>query len=222
MRIMEMSYGEPNCRVALIFWLNLHEKKLRDILVRGAQFNEIKVPSQDLVRILNLGISLAPTRLPVASYKSVRIYWDNSRYVLSFEGPPSEIREAIVKVIEAFEENAYRMENLCSLYEIIMSEDIVNVDMFVEKLRKKINIEFSYQGETFKPFSISLSNFDAPTPDQKFYNWFLITINPEPLSPQNRITISISKRGTKIDDLLDFLGNLDELVRKIIEFFVEE
>lgn len=53
---------------------------------------------------------------------------------------------------------------------------------------------------------------------EKFYKWLHIILNPDVDGPNQRILIHIIKRETDVDNVVEFVKEIDMLIGKIKEF----
>lgn len=216
---------ERKVMVAMFFWLRFPEQTLK-VILKDAGFTEAPSPPTAIPMgvpgippgIPTVEISIGPTRRTLALYKSVKANWAPDKFMLELNGTIADILEIMEKIKDSFKKHKYPLDKVCHYYEITFPPQPVDIDGFVEKLRRKLNIEINLRGEKLKPFLISLSNFDMPVTREKFYKWLHIILNPDVNSPNQRIFIHIIKRETDIDNVVEFVKEIDMLIGKIKEF----
>ena len=169
------------------------------------------------------GIQLAigPPIRPIASYKSVKVSWNNEKFLLELNGVVEDVIEGLKVIDTSFNKFSYPLKKICHYYEITFDPQPVDIDNFVTKLRSKVNLEFPFNGEILKPFSISFSNVDEPITRECFYRWLHIRMDPDANAPQKRVIIQIIKRDTDFNTVLKFIEELDTLISNIINYFME-
>jgi len=215
---MSILVSEYNINVSIFFWLNIPELTLRRIL-RNAGFTETTAPPPSLPIAPGIQITLGPPRKHLALYKSVRISWNDAKFMLNFEGKIEDVIEAMKTVEPSFAKHGYPFEKVCHYYEVTFTMQPVDIDNFVNNLRNKIDLELKIGDETLKPFSISFSNLEEPISREHFYRWLHIIINPDVNAPQRRVFIQIIKRDTDFQSILKFVENINEVLRLIKMFF---
>jgi len=184
-------------------------------ILSKAGFSKVisKLPSLTVAPGVTVGVG--PARRQIASYKSVKVSWDNVKFLLSFEGSIEEVIEALRLIEKSFEEYGYPLEKVCHYYEITFPEQPIDVDNFVKKLRRSVNLSLSLNDERLKPFSISLSNFEEPISGQNFYKWLHVSISPDVNTPNKRVVLSIIKRDVELKSVIEFLQNISKLINYI-------
>ncbi|MEM1610142.1 MAG: hypothetical protein QXQ57_00665 [Sulfolobales archaeon] len=209
---------EYHASVAMFFWLNIPEATLRKIL-RDAGFAEAMAPPPKVSIAPGVEIALGPPRRPLASYKSVRISWDDVKFLLAFEGVVGDVVEALKAVGQSFSRHGYPLDKICHYYEVSFEPQPLDIDNFVTKLREKLGIGLRIGDEVLKPFSISFSNEEEPISKESFYRWFHIIINPDVNAPQKRIYVQVIKREVDFHLVLKFIEDIDKILESIRKYF---
>jgi len=173
-------------------------------VLKDAGFSEVVSRLPSLPIAPGVQVVLSPSRRLVASYKSVRVSWDSAKFMLGFEGNLEDVVEALESVMSSFDKHGYLPEKVCHYYEVSFMSQPLDIEGFVSNLRNKANIELKIGNEVLRPFSISLSNLEAPISREYFYKWFHITVNPDVNAHQRRVFVQIVKRDTDLKSTINF------------------
>ena len=204
--------------VAIFFWLRLPESVIRTIL-HDAGFSEIVAPMRGIPIAPGVEIPIGPARRPIASFKSVKVSWDDVKFLLAFEGVVKDVAEALRAIEPSFNKHGYPLSRVCHYYEANFMAQPLDIDSFVSKLRKKVSAELKIDNEVLRPFSISFSNAEEPISREHFYKWLHITINPDVNAPQKRAFIQIIRRDTDFHSTLKFIENINGILELVRKFF---
>ncbi len=215
---MSTLINEYRVVTSMFFWLNIPEPTLRKILL-DAEFTEVTPPPPRLSLTPGLEIALGSPRKSLASYKSVRISWDDIKFLLALEGVVKDVAEALRAIEPSFNKHGYPLNKICHYYEVNFTAQPLDIDNFINKLRKKVNVELKIDDNLLKPFSISFSNTDEPISREHFYKWLHISINPDVNATQKRVFIQIIKRDIDFHSMLKFIENIDKTLELIKGFF---
>jgi len=215
---MSTLISEYNISVSVFFWLNVPETTLR-IILRDAGFTEVTAPPSGFSLAPGIQITLGPPRKHLASYKSVRISWDDAKFLLNFEGKMEDVAEALRMIEPSFDKHGYSLKKVCRYYEVNFGAQPVDVYNFVSNLRNKANLELKIGDEELKPFSISFSNLEEPISREHFYKWLHISINPDVNASQKRVFVQIIKREVDFESTLKFLESIDGVLESIKTYF---
>jgi len=215
---MSTLVSEYRVAVSIFFWLSIPEPALRRIL-RNAGFTEVTAPPPSISLAPGVEIALGPPRKPLASYKSVKISWDDVKFLLAFEGVVKDVAEALRAIEPSFNKHGYPLSRVCHYYEVNFMAQSLDIDNFVSKLREKVSVELKMDNEVLRPFSISFSNAEEPTSREHFYKWLHITINPDVNAPQKRVFVQIIRRDTDFHSTLKFIENINGILELVRKFF---
>jgi len=205
--------------VAIFFWLSIPEPTLRKVFL-DAGFREVVAPLPPIPVIPGIQVTVTPPRKAIASYKSVKVSWDESKFMLSLEGVIDDLVEVLKAVKESFNMNGYPLEKVCHYYEVTFVTQPVDIDGFVVNLRKKFSVEIVVGDEKLKPFSISFSNATEPITKENFYRWMHISINPDVNAPQKRVFLQVIKRDVDFNRVVRFLEDIRSLIEQLKKFFM--
>lgn len=215
---MSMLVEEYVVSVSISFWLDMPEPTLRRIL-GDAGFTLVATPPPSFPIAPGIQVTLGPPRRHIASYKSVRISWDDSKFMLNFEGKVKDVVEALKMVEPSFSKHGYPLEKVCHYYEVNFVTQPLDIDNFVDALRNKTNLELKIGDKVLRPFSISFSNIEEPISREHFYKWLHITITPDVNAPQKRVFVQIVKRDIDFKSTLKFIENIERILEQIKMFF---
>lgn len=215
---MSTLVNEYRVTVLVFFWLNIPEPTLRRIL-HDAGFAEVTAPPPRIYLAPGVEVALGPPMRLLASYKSVRINWDDVKFLLVFEGVVKDVIEALRVAEPSFNKHGYPLSKICHYYEVNFAAQPLDIDNFVGKLREKLSVELKIGNEVLRPFSISFSNVEEPISREHFYRWLHITINPDVNAPQKRVFVQVIKRDTDFHSTLEFVENIDKILELIRKFF---
>lgn len=215
-----MLVEEYMVNVSIFFWLSMPESTLK-VILSNAGFTLVTTPPPSFSIAPGVQVTLGPPRRHIASYKSVRISWDESKFMLNFEGKVKEVVEALKVVEQSFSKHGYSLEKVCHYYEVNFAPQPLDINNFIDNLRNKTNLELKIDGEILRPFSISLSNVEKPISREHFYKWLHIIIRPDVNAPQKRVLVQIVKRDIDFKAMLKFVESIEEILKQIKMFFTQ-
>ena len=205
--------------VSLFFWLRFPEETLRRIL-GDAGFPLMATPLTPLPSIqVAPGVRLTVGGLKqISSFKSVKIGYDDVKFMLNFEGVVNDVVEALKRVEPSFRKFGYPLEDVCHYFEVTFPPQPIDVDGFVQALRRSVRVNLDIHGEKLAPFSISFSNFEEPISKDHFYTWFHVSLEPDVNAPGKRLLLRIIKRDTSLNKVIAFLEGLEQLIDRVKAF----